>query len=779
MDQGRDELLYSSVKGKNPFKDVRVRRALYQAIDIETLKTKLMNGQSFPTGAVMPSPLGTYNDPALEQRYPFDLAAARKALADAGYPDGFEVQLHCPNNRYVNDEQICIALAGMWAQIKVKVKVSGEPRATYFPRLEKYDFSMYMLGWGGSVTDAETTLTPVMRNNLGEKGIGFYNYGHVAQRQARRARRAVEHRGRSEEARGAGQGGAARVPGAVHGAAAAPPGDPVGGARERQRRPPRRQLVRGGLGDDRQVTAGALPTARAAMPTISRALRIAAAKRAPIAVRFGVNAVADHPAAGDHHVAPGRGRAAEDERVERSLAARRRAARRRRGSTTSTSARAPATRPQAALAGRRGRRRASALEQPLGASTADAELAARRRRCAGAARRRWPYSSRRSSSRQPRVDLAVGADRERHAGAEPAGQVGEAVAEVGLGARAERRCRRRSPRPRRSPARVAWVACTSCQRASSRPSRTSHSIGRAPVAREAVVDLARSARRRGCGSARRSRRRASPARRSTPALAARSEWIARPASTQRPRRRARMRRAASTRLRAPTSESGAGRRAARRRRSRRARTAPAGASGRCRRRRRRRRAPTTSPAGRRRSLPSRSRAAGSGTRRPACSRRAAARRRAARRSRAAARGVMRRRRAYMRSRHDQKSSLAASRRSAQAGEGALEGVAVRVDEAGQHRAGEDARAVRAARRRRPSTSRPAAVARRRAAATSLAPAAGDPGERRPEQRRRRFSGHRARQSSVVCSSCAQQRLQPREAAASAGATGSAARVSSM
>jgi peptide/nickel transport system substrate-binding protein len=178
MDQGRDELLYSSVKGKNPFKDVRVRRALYQAIDIETLKNKLMNGQSFPTGAVMPSPLGTYNDPALEQRYPFDLAAARKGLAEAGYPDGFEVQLHCPNNRYVNDEQICIALAGMWAQIKVKVKVSGEPRATYFPRLEKYDFSMYMLGWGGSVTDAETTLTPVMRNNLGEKGVGFYNYGH-------------------------------------------------------------------------------------------------------------------------------------------------------------------------------------------------------------------------------------------------------------------------------------------------------------------------------------------------------------------------------------------------------------------------------------------------------------------------------------------------------------------------------------------------------------------------------------------------------------------------
>jgi len=179
MDQGRDELLYSSVKGKNPFKDIRVRKALYQAIDIETLRKKLMNGQSFPTGAMTPSPLGTYNDPELERREPYDLAAARRNLADAGYPDGFEVQLNCPNNRYINDEQICIALAGMWAQLKVRVKVVTEPRATYFPRLEKYEFSMYMLGWGGSVTDAETTITPVLRNNLGSNGIGFYNYGHA------------------------------------------------------------------------------------------------------------------------------------------------------------------------------------------------------------------------------------------------------------------------------------------------------------------------------------------------------------------------------------------------------------------------------------------------------------------------------------------------------------------------------------------------------------------------------------------------------------------------
>ncbi|MDE2454900.1 MAG: ABC transporter substrate-binding protein [Burkholderiales bacterium] len=179
MDQGRDELLYSSVKGKNPFKDQRVRMALYQAVDIEAIKNKLMNGQSYPTGGLTPSPLGDYNDPEIERRFPFDLAAARKLMAEAGYGDGFEVQLDCPNNRYINDESICVALAGMWSQIKVRVKVNAMPVATYFPKLEKYDFSMYMLGWGGSITDAETMLTPVLRNNLGEKGIGFYNYGHA------------------------------------------------------------------------------------------------------------------------------------------------------------------------------------------------------------------------------------------------------------------------------------------------------------------------------------------------------------------------------------------------------------------------------------------------------------------------------------------------------------------------------------------------------------------------------------------------------------------------
>ena len=176
MDQHRDELLHGSLKDRNPFKDVRVRRALYHAVDIETLRSKLMNGLSVPTGGYTPSPRGAYEDAELESRLPFDLDAARRLMAEAGHAAGFEVTLDCPNNRYVNDEEICLALAAMWAQIKVKVRVNGMPRSTYFPKLEKWDTSMYLLGWGGAVTDAETTLTPVMRNP-GPRGEGLYNYG--------------------------------------------------------------------------------------------------------------------------------------------------------------------------------------------------------------------------------------------------------------------------------------------------------------------------------------------------------------------------------------------------------------------------------------------------------------------------------------------------------------------------------------------------------------------------------------------------------------------------
>ena len=178
MDQGRDELLYSSVKGKNPFKDRRVRQALYQAIDIEAIKTSIMRGLSRPTGAMLPSP--AQSTPDLERRLPYDKAIARQLLTDAGYPNGFDVTLDCPNNRYVNDEKICQALAAMWAQIGVNVKVNAMPRANFFPKIEKLDTSMYMFGWGSQgSTDGVFILEPVLATYDG-KGGGEQNHGRYS-----------------------------------------------------------------------------------------------------------------------------------------------------------------------------------------------------------------------------------------------------------------------------------------------------------------------------------------------------------------------------------------------------------------------------------------------------------------------------------------------------------------------------------------------------------------------------------------------------------------------
>jgi len=175
FDQHRDELVYSNVKGRNPFKDARVRRAVYHAIDIEAIRAKTMRGAARPTGGMTPSILAS--NPDAEQRLPHDPARARALLAEAGYPGGFEVGLDCPNNRYINDEEICQAIAPMLARVGIRVRLTTMPRTTYFPKLEKLDTSFYLLGWGGAVTDAQTTLSPVLRSYDPASGQGSYNYG--------------------------------------------------------------------------------------------------------------------------------------------------------------------------------------------------------------------------------------------------------------------------------------------------------------------------------------------------------------------------------------------------------------------------------------------------------------------------------------------------------------------------------------------------------------------------------------------------------------------------
>ncbi len=175
MDQQRDELLSSDVKGKNPFKDRRVRQAVYQAIDIEAIRTRVMRGAATPA-ALMLGP-GVNGYPAdLDHRLPYDPAAAKRLLAEAGYASGFEVGMNCPNDRYVNDARICQAVAANLARIGVRIQLQAEAKVTYFPKILRRQTSFYLLGWTPGTYDAHDVLSAVIATP-NEQGQGQFNLG--------------------------------------------------------------------------------------------------------------------------------------------------------------------------------------------------------------------------------------------------------------------------------------------------------------------------------------------------------------------------------------------------------------------------------------------------------------------------------------------------------------------------------------------------------------------------------------------------------------------------
>jgi peptide/nickel transport system substrate-binding protein len=186
FDQTRDELLYSNVKGKNPFKDKRVREAFYKAIDIETIKSRVMRGMATPAALMIAPQLFSLSNEFVRPKY--DVEAAKKLLADAGYPNGFEVGMDCPNDRYVNDEAICQAVVGMLARAGVKVNLTTQPKAQYFAKVLKsgnYQTSFYLLGWTPSTFDSHNVLFDIegCRDNpqsaRGEANLGnFCNKQH-------------------------------------------------------------------------------------------------------------------------------------------------------------------------------------------------------------------------------------------------------------------------------------------------------------------------------------------------------------------------------------------------------------------------------------------------------------------------------------------------------------------------------------------------------------------------------------------------------------------------
>jgi peptide/nickel transport system substrate-binding protein len=154
MNVGADDLTLDNVEGANPLADVRVRQAMNIAINREAIQQVVMRGQSAPAGVLSPPPVNGWT--AELDEYPaYDIDAARALMEEAGYGDGFTIQLDCPNDRYINDEAICQAAVGMFAQLGITVNLSALPRAQHFPLIANLETDFYLLGWGVPTYDAE------------------------------------------------------------------------------------------------------------------------------------------------------------------------------------------------------------------------------------------------------------------------------------------------------------------------------------------------------------------------------------------------------------------------------------------------------------------------------------------------------------------------------------------------------------------------------------------------------------------------------------------------
>jgi peptide/nickel transport system substrate-binding protein len=159
FDEERDELVESNIKGRNPYKDKRVREAMFRSIDVDAIKRTVMRGQSFPTMLMVAPGINGYTKD-LDKRPPLlKPEEAKKMLADAGYPNGFETGMDCPNDRYVNDEKICQAVVSMLAKIGIKVNLRAQTRSLYFAKIlrstsdgKPSNTSFFMLGWSPATT---------------------------------------------------------------------------------------------------------------------------------------------------------------------------------------------------------------------------------------------------------------------------------------------------------------------------------------------------------------------------------------------------------------------------------------------------------------------------------------------------------------------------------------------------------------------------------------------------------------------------------------------------
>lgn len=175
FDQWHDELEGSDVKGRNPFKDVRVRRAVYHAINVELIVAKVLRGVGTPTGAYLSARVEG-SPPELDKRLPFDPVRARALLAEAGYPNGFSVTLDCVNVAW--REAVCQAMTAMLTQVGIRATLRTSGTNQFFPKLTQGAASLAEYGWTPTI-DAWGSLNALFRT-WDKSGLGTFNAGRYS-----------------------------------------------------------------------------------------------------------------------------------------------------------------------------------------------------------------------------------------------------------------------------------------------------------------------------------------------------------------------------------------------------------------------------------------------------------------------------------------------------------------------------------------------------------------------------------------------------------------------
>ena len=157
----------------NPLQDVRVRKALDLAINRDVLVNVVLEGLGTPANQLMPEGFFGYSDEIGAREY--DIEQAKALLAEAGYPDGFEIDFTCTNNRVPGDAVVCEALAQMWSRLGLKVKAQALNGTVFFPAAARKEYTMAMSAWGTLTGEAAYTYGALTHTPDEEKGFGNFN----------------------------------------------------------------------------------------------------------------------------------------------------------------------------------------------------------------------------------------------------------------------------------------------------------------------------------------------------------------------------------------------------------------------------------------------------------------------------------------------------------------------------------------------------------------------------------------------------------------------------